>query len=294
MYMNERFGKQYDINQIQEAIDVDITKEFAKKEWGYRPMFYISALNECHPNYVSQLLDKKTLSVKQINEILSKLPRENDQNLLYDKALGEKLYQEYQNVEVDDKDDIESLKKELSGKSILLIGPGKSIINNKSKIETFIKENSPVAISVNFLHGDFKINYVFMGNAKRYSQFFSRIYAENSDVKLICTSNISEANEKIDYKVNFASLAYKENEAIYDNPLVLLLNLLIQLNVKKVSLAGFDGYDGEIATNYYADYAPLLYDTSGVDTRNEAIKNFLQTVVSKIEVSFLTKSRYAE
>lgn len=294
MYMNERFGKQYDINQIQEAIDVDITKEFAKKEWGYRPMFYISALNECHPNYVSQLLDKKTLSVKQINEILSKLPRENDQNLLYDKALGEKLYQEYQNVEVDDKDDIESLKKELSGKSILLIGPGKSIINNKSKIETFIKENSPVAISVNFLHGDFKINYVFMGNAKRYSQFFSRIYAQNAEVKLICTSNIAEAKEHIDYRVNFASISYKENDAIYDNPLVLLLNLLIRLGLEEVSLAGFDGYNGAVAANYYNEYAPLLYDTRNVSERNNAIKAFLKSIAPKINVNFLTKSRYSK
>ena len=294
MYMNERFGKQYDINQIQEAIDVDITKEFAKKEWGYRPLFYISALNECHPNYVTQLLDKKTLSVKQVNEILSKLPTENDKKLLYDKDLCEKLYQDYQNVVIDDKKAIAQLKSEFTGKELLLIGPGNSIVSEKTKIDAFIAEKNPVVISVNFLHDGFKIDYVFMGNAKRYSQFFSRIYAGNSEVKLICTSNISEANEKIDYKVNFASLAYKENGAIYDNPLVLLLNLLIQFDVENVSLAGFDGYDGEIATNYYADYAPLLYDTRGINARNEAIKSFLKSVSSKIEVAFLTKSRYAE
>jgi hypothetical protein len=38
-----------------------------------------------------------------------------------------------------------------------------------------------------------------MGNAKRYSQFFHKIYGENSNVKLICTSNITEAGKKIDY-----------------------------------------------------------------------------------------------
>ena len=292
MYMNERFGKHYDINQIQEAIDVDITKEFTKKQWGYRPMFYISALNECHPNYVAQLLDKKTLSVKQINEILSKLPKENDKNLLYDKELCEKLYQKYQNIEVDDKDDVLELKHTLSNQNILLIGPGKSIIKNKTKIDRFIAEKKPVTISVNFLHGDFKIDYVFMGNSKRYSQFFSRIYAQNSDVKLICTSNIAEAKEHIDYKVNFATLAYKNNDAIYDNPLVLLLNLLIRLGIKEVFLAGFDGYAGEVAANYYNEYAPLLYDTHNVYERNEAIKEFLRTISSKIEINYLTRSRY--
>lgn len=294
MYMNERFGKSYDINQIQEAIDVDITKEFAKKEWGYRPLFYISALNECHPNYVTQLLDKKTLSVKQVNEILSKLPTEGDKNLLYDKELCEKLYQDYQNVAIDDSAQIEELKKNFAGKEILLIGPGKTIVEEKEKINNFIASKNPIVISVNFLREGFKIDYVFMGNAKRYSQFFSRIYAENSEVKLICASNVCESTERIDYKVNFASLACKENQAIYDNPLVLLLNLLARVGAQKASLAGFDGYDGEIASNYYMDYAPLLYDTSNVSARNDAIKAFLKSLSPKVKVEFLTKSRYAE
>ncbi|MCR5766153.1 MAG: aldolase catalytic domain-containing protein [Treponema sp.] len=294
MYMNERFGKNYDINQLQEAIDVDITKEFSKKEWGYRPLFYISALNECHPNYVTQLLDKKTLSVKQINEILSRLPKKDDKNLLYDKELCENLYQDYQNVKIDDSVAVASLKEKFAGKEILLIGPGKSISEQKSKIDDFISQKNPIVISVNFLHNYFKIDYVFMGNAKRYSQFFSRIYAENPEVKLICTSNICEATEHIDYTVNFASLVCKENPSIYDNPLVLLLNLLVRLGIVKVSLAGFDGYDGEIASNYYLEYAPLLYDTRNVASRNEAIRAFLKSISSEIKVDFLTHSRYED
>jgi 4-hydroxy 2-oxovalerate aldolase len=135
MYMNERFGKQYDINQIQEAIDIDITKEFAKKEWGYRPLFYVSALNECHPNYVTYLMEKKTLSIKQINEILSEIPTENDKNLLFDKELCEKLYQEFQNKQIDDSETVASLKKELENKDILLIGPGKTIKELKTRVD---------------------------------------------------------------------------------------------------------------------------------------------------------------
>lgn len=292
MYMNERFGKKYDINQIQEAIDVDITKEFAKKQWGYRPMFYISALNECHPNYVAQLLDKKTLSVKQMNEILAKLPTDNDKNLLYDKELCEKLYQDYQNIAIDDTKDIAALRDILSGKEVLVIGPGKSIVTEKSRICDFINEKFPVVISVNFLRKELKTDYVFMGNSKRYSQFFSRIYAENKQTKLICTSNITGASEHIDFTVNYASLVCKENAVIYDNPLVLLLNLLVRLDVKKVSLAGFDGYDDNISENYYKEYAPLLYDTTNVLSRNESIKSFLKEISSKIEVISLTQTRY--
>lgn len=291
MYMNERFGKQYDINQIQEAIDIDITKEFAKKEWGYRPLFYVSALNECHPNYVTYLMEKKTLSIKQINEILSEIPTENDKNLLFDKELCEKLYQEFQNKQIDDSETVASLKKELENKDILLIGPGKTIKELKTRVDEYILKKKPVVISVNFLTEDYPIDYVFMGNSKRYSQFFSKIYAGLRKVQLICTSNITEAKEKVDYVVNFASLR-EQNEAIYDNPLVLVCNLAKNLGVKSISLAGFDGYSDNIADCYYSEYTKLLYDKSNISKRNEALKEFITSIKEKVCIRTITPSKY--
>lgn len=290
MYMNERFGKSYDINQIQEAIDIDITKEFAKKEWGYRPLFYISALNECHPNYVTQLLEKKTLSVKQVNEILSELPRENDKNLLYDKDLCERLYQEFQNKEINDSRDLGRLKSELGNKELLFIGPGSSIKTQKDKITDFINDKKPLVFSVNFLCSDFLIDYVFMGNSKRYSQFFSRIYS-GGKAKLICTSNITEAKEKVDYVVNFANLK-SDVDAIYDNPLVLLTNLAIKVGVKSITLAGFDGYSDDVNSCYYSDYVKLLYDKSGISFRNDALKEFIASAGKKVPIKTITPSKY--
>ena len=52
--------------------------------------FYISAETKCHPNYVSYYLDKKTLSVKQIMELLESL--KNEKKLLYDKDYAEQMY----------------------------------------------------------------------------------------------------------------------------------------------------------------------------------------------------------
>lgn len=291
MYMNERFGKSYDINQIQEAIDVDITKEFDKKEWGYRPLFYISALNECHPNYVTHLLGKRTLSIKQINEILSEIPKENDKNLLYDKVLCEKLYQEYQNREINDSNAIADLEKDLGKKDIFLLGPGKSIIEYKDVIVSYIQDKKPVVFSVNFLRKEFPVNYVFMGNPKRYSQFFGRIYTEAKNVKLICTSNITKTKEKIDYVVNFSELRTSDNN-IYDNPLVLLINLAIKLKVKSITLAGFDGYSDDINECYYSEYTNLLYDKSNVFLRNLALKEFIDSVKNRILINTITPSKY--
>ena len=131
-----------------------------------------------------------------------------------------------------------------------------------------------------------------MGNAKRYSQFFSSIYENNQKSKLICTSNITETKENVDYVVNYAELVCKDSDVIYDNPLVLLLNLLPKLNVKNAVLAGFDGYDNVIENNYYKEYVPMLYDTKNVINRNDSLKAFINSAKAKINILTITPSKY--
>jgi 4-hydroxy 2-oxovalerate aldolase len=289
MYMNECCGKHYDINQIQEAIDIDIQKEYEKCTWGYRPLFYIAALHDCHPNYVQYLLDKKSLSVKSVNEIIQQIPE--PAKLLYDKKIIEQLYIDYQNKVIDDTEAVKELLRRFSGHIILLLGPGKTIESNKEKITNFIIGKKPVVISVNFLNENFPINYVFMGNAKRYSQFFSAIYGKGSDIKTICTSNITQAEQKIDYTVNYAALLSK-TECIRDNPLVMLLNLLKRLSIKDVYLAGFDGYTENNEQNYYGAYLPMLYCQDNVILRNDAIKGTILELKKKMNIESLTQTRY--
>jgi 4-hydroxy 2-oxovalerate aldolase len=148
-------------------------------------------------------------------------------------------------------------------------------------------------ISINFLDDHYRINYVFMSNAKRYSQFFSKIYESVADVRLICTSNITETREKIDYIVNFATLVADE-DVIRDNPLILFLHLLQKIGQKEVALAGFDGYVENIEDDYYKEYIPFLYDTNGVTKRNAAITEELKLMASSMEISSITPSIYLD
>ena len=83
MHMNQCYGKKYHISQILEAIDANISNFYTPATWGYNMFYYIAAFNDCHPNYVSYLMDKRTLSVKSINEILGQL--KGEKRLLYDK-----------------------------------------------------------------------------------------------------------------------------------------------------------------------------------------------------------------
>jgi 4-hydroxy 2-oxovalerate aldolase len=289
MHLNENYGKNYDNYQLLEAIDVDISKEYAKKQWGYTLNHFVAASNDCHPDYVSALIGKKTLSVKAINEILAKIDPLN--KLTFDRALIENLYIEYQNKHIDDTGAYVDLSNQIGNRDILIIAPGKSIETHYTQIQKFIKDKKPLVVTINFIDDNYKPDYVFMGNSKRYSQFFNKIYSSDCNVKVICTSNISESNRKIDYTFNFDSLI-NENNVIMDNPVLLLLNILINMKVKKVYLAGFDGYASDNVNNYPEKYIPFLYCNDQVVLRNEAIKKYITSLDNKISLELLTSSIY--
>jgi len=289
MYMNEYCGRNFNLHQIHEAIDVDILKEFEKKAWGYKFEHYIAAINDCHSLYAQYFLNKKTLSVKSVNEILSGI--DPDKKLSFDEQLAESLYREYQERYCGDAFAVESMKKEFSDKKILLLGPGKTLQDNFAAIDGFIRENNPIVVSINFLNESFPVNYVFMGNAKRYSQFFHKIYGDGVNVKIICTSNITEAGRKIDFLVNYSSLL-ADDPVIRDNPLVMFLRLLKNIGTGEIWLAGFDGYTQDNTVNYYGDYLRLLYCQDNVMLRNEAIKKELCDISQVMRVFSLTPTRY--
>jgi 4-hydroxy 2-oxovalerate aldolase len=289
MYMNEYCCRNFKIHQLQEAIDVDIMKEYSKQYWGYNFEYYIAALNDCHPSYVQYLLNKKTLSIKSANEILETI--QSDKKLSYDEVLIKELYNEYQDKYCDDKLVTDALKKEFLGKKVLLLGPGKTLQESVKSINGFIRENNPIVVSINFLNDEFSIDYVFMGNTKRYSQFFHKIYGGNLNVKIICTSNITEAGKKIDYIVNYSTL-FSTIEVIRDNPFIMFLNLLKKICVNEIWMAGFDGYVQDNADNYYGDYVRLLYCQDNVIARNDAIKNELRVLSSSMKLISLTPTKY--
>ena len=76
MHLNRLGAERYDINQVLEAIDSSIMEFYQPATWGYNLFYYIAASNNCHPNYVAFLLNKRTLSIKSVNTILGNLSSE--------------------------------------------------------------------------------------------------------------------------------------------------------------------------------------------------------------------------
>ena len=289
MYMNEKFEAHYDVTQALEVIDNAILDIYRKQYWGYNLFFYISASTKCHPNYVSYLMNKKTLSVKQIISILNEI--QDDKKLMYDAQYAEKIYIEYQNIECDDKKDIEKLKHKFSQREILIIGPGNNIKRQKSRVISTIKKFAPIVVAINYVPKDIKVDYIFLTKAKRYTQLIYDLRESiNDNVEIIATSNVTKTKGFFNYVLNYSSLIDRETEII-DNSLVMFLKTSLLMGVKKIYLAGFDGYSKR-SDNYFDVSREYSFVKDKAEYLNKYVKDFLNNIQDKVKINFVTNSRY--
>ena len=291
MYMNEQFEKSYSISELQEAITTSVMDFQKKSPWGYQLFFYIAASNRVHPNYVSYLMNKRTMSVTAINEILKRIPEES--RLEKDMRLIEQLYIDYQKNECDDVKAIADLKRDIAGKLVLILGPGASVGEFGDKINSFISDNRPVIFSVNYIPLMFHPDYMFVSNATRYVQSATKLLdAENADIKLIASSNVKNNNRDFDYVLNYSSLIDEKAE-FPDNSMCMIIRALIKCGIKDIALAGFDGYTPENVNYFDVDKAyAFLYDKA--EGLNNYARNFFKSISDMVKISFLTPTEYTK
>lgn len=291
MYMNANFGKEYNLGQIQEAISTCILDMYHKKPWGYTLFYYIAASNRCHPDYVSYLMNKRTLSVTSVNEILQRIPEED--KLGKNMKMIESLYLEYQKRECDDTQALADLKVELAGKKVLMIGPGRNTKLEQDKIHKEISENNPVVIAINYIPENIPTEFLFMTNSRRFLQISSKLVKpESQKLKIIATSNITGAERPLDYVVNYSNLIDEQAE-FQDNSMMMLIRLLEKVGVTNIALAGFDGYTPD-DVNYFDENMEYSFVKEKADSLNQSGKAFFQKVKGRLQISFVTSSYYQE
>lgn len=289
LHMNERYDKNYDVNQFLEIFDTDLMHFYQQHYWGYKYNFYISAMQNCHPDYVQYLLNKKTLSVTAINEILSKIPTEI--KLLYNRKYIDKAYLEYQSHIIDDHIVIEQLSEDMNNCKVLLLGPGNTILKNEKKIKRFVEKEEPICISVNFESSRYKCDYIFVSNAKRYSNL-SDVTTKVSKAKLITTSNITLFDRNAEYVLNYSELI-NMNKVQSDNALLLVVAALLKIGMDEVYLAGFDGFMKDENDYYDSKYAFTGNGEYKVNS-NKITMAGLKELSKSIQIHFLTDSLYAD
>jgi 4-hydroxy 2-oxovalerate aldolase len=283
-YLNRRHGAAYDNNQILEVIDSEILKIKNKYSWGYSLTGFIAASNNCHPNYVQYLLNKRGLSVGSVNRILKKIEKPSLTN--YDGKLIERLFFEYQSVSVDDGGALAALTECFRGKEILLLAPGATLNTHRDTVNAFIAERAPLVIAVNHLPESFEIDFCFINNSKRFAQLEPFLNG-----RVIATSNITEALRPVEFKICYTKLlAEGDDTVVADNAVLMLFELLIACGVRNVSVAGFDGFSRN-RENYVNRY--LSYNTNtDTETQNKLLTEHVRKTERRLNIRFLTPSIY--
>lgn len=285
-YLNEHKNSMYEIEPLLEIVDEYILKIKAKYEWGYSVPYYLAAINGCHPNYASFLSSKQTLTVKNIASILKMITP--NKRSLFDKTLAEKKYIEFQSNEIDDKETIDILSQNISGRNVMVLAPGASIRNNEKVIKDIIIRNDCITISATFVPDFLDTDFVFLSNLKRYETTFN---PTQKKLNLIQTSNIITKEEN-KYVVNYSSLL-NEEEPILDNTTIMLLNLLVKLKPSKIFICGLDGYRIN-ENNYYQMRLEMEQNRENFMAINEAMTRKISVLQSKLDVEFVTPSIYVK
>lgn len=288
-YLDER-GSSYDVNSFLEAIEESVKEIYSVSPWGYKTMFYLSAENRCHPNYVTFFESKGNLSKSKLNELLGRIEPE-EKKLLFDRELAEQLYSEYVRETVNDENSATNLREIIKDRRVLVIGPGKNIRLQQDRVFDYIEEQKPVRVSINYIPKDIAVDFVFVTKLSRYKEMCDELHT-NPEVKLIATSNVEVINPAKSIVFNREPLLEKK-EDILDNSLLMLLKILYSAGVRKVALAGLDGYSDK-EDNYFEPTMEYGFVKSVARHLNRHIHTVLTEDYSDVDFEFVTYSHYME
>lgn len=286
-YLNRKKDYDYDLNKILDTIDRYIEPIKQKHEWGYSIPAFMAGIYRAHPNNIIYLTSKYRLNSKDIKYIISGIDEKKRQRYDYDNIA--RIYKEYNDNQCDDEKSIVKLTKKLEGKEVLIAAPGRSIHTYKRDILTYIEDNNPIVISVNFIPDYMSCDYYFYANPIHWGKICKDVERE----KCILVSSIHDHVGNT-VMVDYSSLIV-EDSILYDNSTIMLLNLLKKVNVSKISLAGFDGLVGS-SNNYVDNSFPNTNNRLSVEETNNEVKRlytiFKKKVKGKISVKMVTPSLY--
>ena len=209
-YINKDIQQSYVLTPILNIIDRYLIPIYTDHKWGYNLPYLLSATAKCHPNYASYLMNKETLSIENIEKLLSLIPTEDRGE--FNEKLIEKLYL----------------------------------------------------------------------NEKRFS---SGVNLENK--LIISTSNLSITNSLV---FDYGSLLGEGDAA--DNSGAMLIRLLSKIHVKKIWLAGFDGFEVDSSHNFVVDEFKKNFEYDFAKKKNEDIAKQLKLALEGIKYELLTKTKY--
>lgn len=289
-YLVRKRNYDYDFDAILDIIDDHIYNYHLQHQWGYSIPALMGGIYRSHPNNIIYLTEKFRLATKDIKYIISMI--DPDKRMRYDYDNIQRLYQEYNHVKVDDKENLALLERILKGKKILLLMPGQSISQYKDEILKKIEAENLFVITVNFRDETFDkySELAFWGSQKRYEHYTDL----RKEVSSLITSNI-ESDMEDDIIVNYDSFVDRTQE-YSDNASLMLMRILQRVGVVSYYVAGFDGFT--VNGSYYnkTDFSEERF-RSQYDAINKGIAHQLSKFAESLDrpedIEFITPSIYS-
>ncbi len=286
-YLVRKRNYDYNFDAILDLIDDYIRPIQLQYKWGYSVPALMAGIYKSHPNNVIYLTEKFRLATKDIKYIISMIDPQLRMRYDYDNI--QRLYQEYNNTKVDDAQALETIKKLIEGRNLLLLMPGRSIVENKDRIFSYIKEHDAKVLLVNFVDEAYLQfdSMTFWGSNKRYKKYKELRQKTAS----IVTSNV-EIDNKNDIIVNYDSYIDRTEE-YSDNTSLMLMRVLQRLGITSYAIAGFDGFKENGSYFNENNYDEVRFKSKYDEINKALIKHltkFSESLDKKDSICFITPS----
>ena len=284
-HLNLYYGKNYKIAPLLEVIDQVLNTIRSEFYWGYSIEYYLSSVNHCTPSYASHFYKKHMLPVERVAELLSLIAEEK--KISFDKEYAEQLYLSY-NARRHQNDDaeVEKLTEIIHGKRVLLIAPGKRLLEERAQIQELIESPDVVSISLNnFDH--FDSDFVLTTRADAFQR------AQQEYKRIITTSGMCDCSTENVHVIDYEKWITVEN-GVQDSSGIVALKLMAACGASALLLAGFDGFSANINDNYHDKSMRRPVSEEQAVRRNEYFREYVKRLRSTVPVTFITKSLYED
>ena len=292
-YLDRKQNGNYDMDAILDAIDTYMEPFREAYTWGYSTPYFVAGMYQCHVNNIAYLQRNHRTNARDMRNIIASLSQAERRK--YDDDLLERRYLENQSRLVDDEAAVRALRQEFAGRTVLLVAPGRSVIDKRERVHAFIKKEQPVVIGVNAICDGYAYDYLFFVNSARCD------YAKNAhgktfaETKKILLSSIKTEGTEGELILNF-NRAIKRGWPHFDNAVISALRLLNSIGAEKVAIAGFDGFRHAYNESYADPSLPTLNPDNRWDELNVEISAIFEDVLSStrgsMEISFVTESLF--
>jgi len=239
--------------------------------WGTNAYYYLAGKHSIHPTYVQKMLTDTRYNEEDILSVIDYLKREGGTKF------NSNLLDNARHFYSDNKKGVWRPEKVIKDNNVLILGSGPSILKHCDIIEYFIKNNNPYVIALN-AQKSINENLIniraachpvrIISDSDEYLNLPQPLVTSASMLPNTVKHKLKE-KEIFDFDIAIDPNNYfkfgKKNCTL-PNLLVLSYTLAIATSgkAKKILLAGFDGYDGDVLRNKEINNVFNLYkETKG-------------------------------